>query len=215
MRLLLGLVEAGLFPGLTIYLTFFYTRRELALRIGYLFVAAALAGACGGLLAYAIGHMDGIAGQRGWRWIMIIGKQASCLESLNISLKSDTEGLPTIIMGVLTFFLLPDNPESAHYLNEEERRFMVHRLQRDASATKSAMQFHWKDVKACFEGQVLTHPWFSSFTNTIIDPKCWLFAFAQYGVDTMLCALSSYSFTTSVLILHIFTKMATLPSSRQ
>lgn len=71
-RLFLGLVEGGLFPGMAIYLTFFYTKRELALRIGYLFVSAALAGACGGLLAYGIGYMDGVAGQRGWRWIMII-----------------------------------------------------------------------------------------------------------------------------------------------
>ena len=64
-RLLLGAVEGGLFPGMAIYLTFFYTKRELALRIGYLFVSAALAGACGGLLAYAIGHMHGVAGLHG------------------------------------------------------------------------------------------------------------------------------------------------------
>lgn len=50
-RLLLGLVEGGLFPGCTIYLTLFYTKREIALRIGYLFVSAAIAGAFGGLLA--------------------------------------------------------------------------------------------------------------------------------------------------------------------
>jgi MFS family permease len=56
-RLFLGLVEGGLFPGCTMYLTFFYTKRELALRVGYLFVSAALAGACGGLLAYGIGFM--------------------------------------------------------------------------------------------------------------------------------------------------------------
>lgn len=73
-RLLLGLVEGGLFPGCAIYLTFWYTKRELALRIGYLFVSAALAGAVGGLLAYGIGYMDGIAGLRGWRWIMIVGR---------------------------------------------------------------------------------------------------------------------------------------------
>lgn len=66
-RLLLGAVEGGLFPGLTIYLTLFYTKKELALRVALLVVAAALAGAFGGLLAYGIGHMDGTAGQRGWR----------------------------------------------------------------------------------------------------------------------------------------------------
>lgn len=71
-RLLLGLVEGGLFPGLTVYLTLFYTKKEIALRIGYLFVSSALAGACGGLLAYGIGFMSGIAGMSGWRWIFIV-----------------------------------------------------------------------------------------------------------------------------------------------
>jgi len=69
-RLVLGALEGGLFPGLTIYLTLFYTRREIALRVGYLFVSAAISGSVGGLLAYGIGFMDGLAGQRGWRWIM-------------------------------------------------------------------------------------------------------------------------------------------------
>lgn len=58
-RLFLGAVEGGLFPGMTIYLTLFYTKKELAKRVGYLFVSSAIAGACGGLLAFAIGHMDG------------------------------------------------------------------------------------------------------------------------------------------------------------
>ena len=71
-RLLLGLLEGGLFPGLTVYLTLFYTKKELALRIGYLFVSSALAGACGGLLAYAISFMDGVRGLSGWRWVFII-----------------------------------------------------------------------------------------------------------------------------------------------
>jgi MFS family permease len=71
-RLLMGLVEGGLFPGLTVYLTLFYTKKEIALRIAYLFVSSALAGACGGLLAYGIGFMDGIASMGGWRWIFIM-----------------------------------------------------------------------------------------------------------------------------------------------
>jgi MFS family permease len=79
-RLFLGAVEGGLFPGMAIYLTFFYTKRELALRIGYLFVSAALAGACGGLLAYGIGHMQGVSGQNGWRWIMILEVLIQALE---------------------------------------------------------------------------------------------------------------------------------------
>lgn len=82
------------------YLTLFYTKREIALRIGYLFVSAALAGACGGLLAYGIGFMDGVAGQRAWRWILIL------------------EGLPTIVLGITTWFFLADDPDSAYYLSK-------------------------------------------------------------------------------------------------
>ena len=71
-RLLLGAVEAGLFPGLVTYLTMFYSRNQLAVRVGYLFIASAIAGAMGGIIAYGIGFLDGVHGLRAWRWLMII-----------------------------------------------------------------------------------------------------------------------------------------------
>jgi hypothetical protein len=156
-RLLLGAVEGGLFPGMAVYLTFFYTKRELALRIGYLFVSAALAGACGGLLAYAIGHMDGIAGQRGWRWIMIL------------------EGIPTFVLGIATWWVLPDSPETAYFLDADEKAYAAARLKRQTGYTKSAAEFHWEDVRKCFK-----------------DWKVWLFCFAQFGSDTMLYGFSTF-----------------------
>jgi len=66
-RLLLGVCEAGLFPSLNLYLTMVYQRQEQAKRVSYLFVCTALAGAFGGLLAYAILLMDGVSGVAGWR----------------------------------------------------------------------------------------------------------------------------------------------------
>jgi hypothetical protein len=60
------------------YLTFFYTKREIALRVGYLFVSAAIAGSIGGLLAYAIGHMQGVGGYSGWRYVKICDNNAFC-----------------------------------------------------------------------------------------------------------------------------------------
>ncbi|KAH7346000.1 high-affinity nicotinic acid transporter-like protein [Pyrenochaeta sp. MPI-SDFR-AT-0127] len=156
-RLVLGAVEGGLFPGMAIYLTFFYTKRELALRIGYLFVSAALAGAFGGLLAYGIGHMDGVAGQRGWRWIMIL------------------EGIPTFVLGIATWWILPDNPETAYFLNEREKAVAAARLKRQTGYTKKAAEFHWDDVKKCFK-----------------DWKVWTFCFAQFGSDTMLYGFSTF-----------------------
>lgn len=90
-RLLLGLFEAGLFPGLVVYLTIFYNKRHIALRMAYLFTTAAIAGAVGGLVSYGIGFMDndpndasttpgdpgyvvppGTAGWRAWRWIFAV-----------------------------------------------------------------------------------------------------------------------------------------------
>lgn len=66
-RLCLGLCEAGLFPGLNLFLTTIYKRDEMAKRVSYLFVCAAISGAFGGLLAYALLQMDGVAGYAGWQ----------------------------------------------------------------------------------------------------------------------------------------------------
>ncbi|KAJ6124466.1 hypothetical protein N7471_011783 [Penicillium samsonianum] len=156
-RILLGVVEAGLFPGFITYLTLFYSKREIALRTSYLFSSAAIAGAFGGLLAYGIGFMDGIGGLRGWRWIMII------------------EGIPTVLLGVVTWFALADDPDTAYYLNKEERALVALRRSRYIGQTESAQKFHWADVK---EG--------------VLDWKIWAFSIGQFGIDTMLYGYSTF-----------------------
>ena len=153
-RLFLGLVEGGLFPGCAIYLTFFYTKRELALRIGYLFVSAAVAGACGGLLAYGIGFMDGLAGQRGWRWIMII------------------EGLPTFCLGIASWWLLADDPDTAYYLNAEEKDLIIARR---AAQTGVSDVFEWQDVR-----------------KGLKDWKIYTMCAGQFCTDTMLYGYSTF-----------------------
>ncbi|KFY88214.1 hypothetical protein V500_06496 [Pseudogymnoascus sp. VKM F-4518 (FW-2643)] len=128
-RLLLGVFEAGLFPGLITYLTLFYSRRQLAVRIGYLFTSAAIAGACGGLIAYGISFMDGAAGLSGWRWIFIL------------------EGIPSVLVGIACIFFLPNDVETAYFLTEEERKLMVNVRFREVGQTVSSQKFHWADVK--------------------------------------------------------------------
>ena len=161
-RLLLGLFEGGLFPGLAIYLTFFYTKKELALRIGYLFVCAALSGSVGGLLAFAIGYMDGVGGYRGWRWVFIL------------------EGIPTTLLGVATIFLLPNNPDSASFLSSMEKEILKARISRQVGFTRSGMEFSkadalkaitdWKVIVFClaqFGGGAMLYG-YSTFLPTII-----------------------------------------------
>lgn len=156
-RVLLGVLEAGLFPGFMVYLSIFYSKREMALRTGYLLSSAAVAGAFGGLLAYGIGFMDGIRGLRGWRWIMII------------------EGIPTVIVGVATWFFLADDPETAYYLNDEEKALVIARRRRQIGQTESAQQLHWADVK---EGA--------------LDWKVYVFCAGQFGADTALYGYSTF-----------------------
>lgn len=156
-RIILGVVEAGLFPGLNVYLTFFYTKHELARRVGYLFVSAAIAGAVGGLLAFGIGHMEGVRGMSGWRWILII------------------EGLPSVVLGVVTYVCLPNDPATARFLNADEKALMESRHKREYGNTASSREFSFQDMNAAFA-----------------DWKVWAFCAAQFGVDTMLYGYSTF-----------------------
>ncbi|XP_044719807.1 major facilitator superfamily domain-containing protein [Hirsutella rhossiliensis] len=71
-RFLLGMFEAGLFPGLVYYLTFWYKHDERSVRVAFVLASATLAGAFGGAIAYGIGHMNGASGLAGWRWLFIL-----------------------------------------------------------------------------------------------------------------------------------------------
>ncbi|CCF46220.1 major facilitator superfamily transporter [Colletotrichum higginsianum] len=106
-RVLLGIFEAGFFPG-AIYLTsFWYEPKDLSTRISYFYCASAMSGAFSGLLAAGIAEMDGVSGLEGWRWIFIL------------------EGLATIAIGVACFFFLVDTPAlSKRWLEPEEIRYL-------------------------------------------------------------------------------------------
>ena len=71
-RFLLGVAEAGLFPGLVYYLTFWYKADERSVRVAFILASATLGGAFGGAIAYGIGHMNGANGLSAWRWLFIM-----------------------------------------------------------------------------------------------------------------------------------------------
>ncbi|KAL1587290.1 hypothetical protein WHR41_04431 [Cladosporium halotolerans] len=118
MRLLLGLFEAGFFPGCVYLISMYYKRYELQWRLNLFFCGAILAGAFSGLLAYALAKLDGLGGLGGWRWIFII------------------EGIITCGIAVIAKWLIPDWPETAKFLNEEERRLLIARLSADVADAK-------------------------------------------------------------------------------
>lgn len=130
-RLILGACEGGLFPGLNLYLTMVYRREEQAKRVSYLFVCTAISGAFGGLLAYALLQMDGVGGYAGWKWVYII------------------EGVFSILVAVVVWFGLPNNPSRAYFLNEEDRHLMDIRAAERAHYMGSE-EFSWAELKIAF-----------------------------------------------------------------
>jgi MFS family permease len=102
-RFLLGVTQAGLVPGILVYLGTWYRKQELGARMGIFFSAASFSTAIGGLLAYAIAQWPQNGLLSVWRILFLI------------------EGLPYVGLGVLTLWMLPDDPASAHFLSHEER----------------------------------------------------------------------------------------------
>ena len=132
-RFFLGLAEAGLFPGITYYLSCWYRRNEFGIRSAIFFSAAAVSGSFGGLLAAAIGEMDGIGGKRGWSWIFII------------------EGLATVLIGVASFWMVFDFPDEATFLSDVDRQRVLRRLKADQQSSAEhedfRVEYFWASVK--------------------------------------------------------------------
>ncbi|KAL5346828.1 hypothetical protein ACLOAV_007971 [Pseudogymnoascus australis] len=109
-RFVLGIFEAGLFPGCIYLISMYYERYELQWRLSLFFSASIIAGAFGGLLAYGLVKMDGLGGYEGFRWIFII------------------EGLATAVIGALSKFWIVDWPETAKFLSDDERAMLIRKL---------------------------------------------------------------------------------------
>jgi ACS family tartrate transporter-like MFS transporter len=118
MRFLLGVAEAGFFPGIILYLTYWFPARERA-RIVSLFMAAVpLATVVGGPLSGALLELHGLGGLKGWQWLFVI------------------EGLPAILLGVIALKFLDDRPEQAGWLSPAERLALAETLAAEAKATR-------------------------------------------------------------------------------
>lgn len=162
-RWFLGVTEAGLFPGVNYYLSCWYRRREFGVRAAIFFSAAAIAGSFGGLLAAAIQNMDGVAGLSGWQWIFVI------------------EGLATVVIGVVSFWMVHDFPDEAKFLTEEDRARVLLRLKQDQQSSAEHEEFKmahlWAAIKdwktyagmLIYMGPLMPLYSFSLFLPTIIQ----------------------------------------------
>jgi ACS family tartrate transporter-like MFS transporter len=116
MRFLLGVAEAGFFPGMILYLTYWFPAAQRAKAIAFFMTAGATALAIGGPIGGALLRLDGLHGLQGWQWLFFL------------------EGIPSVILGVLTLFVLTDRPEAAAWLPDDERRWLLDRLATERAA---------------------------------------------------------------------------------
>jgi len=115
LRFLLGIAEAGFFPGIILYLTYWYPQDRRARIVALFMTAIAFSGVIGGPLSgWILETFAGKHGIAGWQWLFLL------------------EGLPSIVLGIVTYFYLDDTVLNAKWLNTEEKNFLQSRLDADA-----------------------------------------------------------------------------------
>src|SRR5436190_2520983 len=111
LRFLLGVAEAGFFPGITFYLATWFPAEYRARMLAWFLVAIPASTVIGGPISGLVLQMDGVLGLAGWQWLFII------------------EGVPATLMGIAALRVLPDRPEDAAFLTLEERRVVRERIE--------------------------------------------------------------------------------------
>lgn len=171
-RFLLGVAEAGFFPGVVVYFTHWFPAKERAKAFAGLLIGSAIAQVVGSPLSAALLNIHWLDWS-GWRWLLIL------------------EGLPAMIGGIWTLFYLTDRPKDAQWLSDEERTWLTTELDREKQALAATSQGSiWKAV---LRPQVLllTAIWFlsTSVTNAF---GLWLPKIVQ--------AMSGFGTTVTVLV---------------
>ena len=114
LRVLLGIAEAGFFPGIILYLSYWFPNRNRARMTAYFMLAIGLANVFGNPISGLImQYLDMVAGLRGWQWLFLL------------------EGIPTVLLGFAVLAYLTDYPREASWLSVEERDWLVARMQKE------------------------------------------------------------------------------------
>ena len=147
-RFFLGVAESSFFPGMIVYLTHWFRQRERSRAIACLYAAVPAASLIGSPLAgWLLGvHWWSLAG---WRWLFIL------------------EGIPAVIVGIITVFYLTDWPAQARWLPEDERNWLVHELQSELHAKKKIRNYTIMEAFCDRRILCLIAAWFLALTGAL------------------------------------------------
>lgn len=182
-RVLIGLFTGGVTPGLVLYLSYFFPRQKLCMRIAAFFSTASLTGACSGLLAYGIINMDGFLHLRGWTWIFIL------------------EGMVTVLFGPCVYILLPRSIEKCRFLSHDEKAYVAKELQASGAVGKNEDdKFRFMEiVRAFLSPQVVMVALIFALYGIIFDGLAYFTPSIVQGLGYTAVQAQLYSFPPFVI----------------
>jgi MFS transporter, ACS family, tartrate transporter len=127
-RFLLGVAEAGFYPGVILYLTYWFPDKERAHTVALFATGTVIAGIVGSPVSGAILELHGFFNLEGWQWLFLL------------------EGIPAVLMGIIVVFILPDNPQKAKWLSQNEKAWIRSRLDEEALQSKGRAHFRLSEV---------------------------------------------------------------------
>jgi ACS family tartrate transporter-like MFS transporter len=175
-RFILGVAEAGFYPGVILYLTYWYPAKERARTIALFTTGAALAGVIGSPLSGAILELHGKGGLEGWQWLFLL------------------EGIPAVLMGIVVLLVLPDHPRKARWLSSNEKIWIQTRL--DEEALKSKGQTSHNLLQALLSSRV----WLLCLIYFLMNAGSYGF---EMWLPTIIKGFSKMSYSTLGLITAI------------
>jgi MFS transporter, ACS family, tartrate transporter len=185
LRFLLGVAEAGFFPGIILYLTYWYPAEYRARFLAAFAIAVPVSTVIGAPVSGLLLGLDGVMGLRGWQWLFII------------------EGLPSILLGIVTWFYLTDKPGHANWLSAEQKAWLAAKLDAEIAAKEAARHFTLGEALSSPKVIALSVIYFG-FVGALYGMQFWLpqivKAFGLTNAQTGFVTAIPYLFGTVAMI---------------
>jgi ACS family tartrate transporter-like MFS transporter len=186
LRFLLGVAEAGFFPGIILYLTYWYPAEYRARFLAAFAIAVPVSTVIGAPISGLLLGLDGVMGLKGWQWLFII------------------EGIPSMLLGIVTWFYLTDRPEKADWLTAEQKAWLAAKLQAEVAAKQAAKHLTLGEALSSPKVLALSAIYFG-FVGALYGMQFWLpqivKAFGLTNAQTGFVTAIPYLFGTIAMIL--------------
>jgi MFS transporter, ACS family, tartrate transporter len=186
LRFLLGVAEAGFFPGIILYLTYWYPAEYRGRFLAAFVVAVPMSTVIGAPVSGLLLGLNGAMGLKGWQWLFVI------------------EGIPSVLLGIVTWFYLTDRPEKAEWLNAEQKAWLASKLQAENAAKQATGHLSLGQVLSSPKVIALSLIYFG-YVGAVYGMQFWLpqivKAFGLTNAQTGFVTAIPYLFGTIAMIL--------------